>query len=86
MFIFRSPANQVTGSAPDRERAGSERLTPGRCQCTSQHDGVSDISRRVSSHRTLHGHVVYYRCDCGVTHMAMLRWSTEPSSGATRLR
>ena len=85
MFIFRSPAREAAGSALDRDRA-SEQPTLGGCQCTSPHAGVSDLSRRVSSHRTSQGHVVYYRCDCGVTHMALVRWTTEPSTGAARLR
>lgn len=85
MFIFRSPAREAASAGLDRDR-GSGQLTMGARQCTSQYDGVSDVSRRVSSHRTSQGHVVYYRCDCGVTHMALVRWSTEPSTGATRLR
>jgi hypothetical protein len=52
-------------------------------RCTSS---AADPSRRISSHRTSQGHVVYYRCDCGGTHMAMFRWCLEPTSGTTRLR
>jgi hypothetical protein len=52
-------------------------------RCTTS---ATDPSRRISSHRTSQGHVVYYRCDCGGTHMSMLRWCLEPTSGTTRLR
>lgn len=83
MIIFRSPARELAGSKRDRE---SQLLTLGGCQCASRHDRVSDLSRRVSSHRTSQGHVVYYRCDCGVIHMALVRWTTEPSTGVSRLR
>jgi hypothetical protein len=51
--------------------------------CTTS---ATDQSRRISSHRTSQGHVVYYRCDCGATHMSVLRWCLEPTSGLARLR
>ena len=51
--------------------------------CTTS---ATDPTRRISSHRTSQGHVVYYRCDCGATHMSILRWCLEPTSGLARLR
>ena len=51
--------------------------------CTTS---ATDQARRVSSHRTSQGHVVYYRCDCGAMHVSMLRWRQEPTSGTSRIR
>jgi hypothetical protein len=49
-------------------------------------NSATDLSQRISSHRTSQGYLVYYRCDCGATGMSMLRWCLEPTSGTTRLR
>jgi hypothetical protein len=75
MFIFRSARSQA-GAMP----------VAGEGPCDHPDAAMSDPSRRVSSHRTSQGHVVYYRCDCGVTRLGLMRWSRESSSGATRLR
>lgn len=52
-------------------------LTTSTCQCgRSTTDAAQDVSRRVSSHRTASGRVVYFRCECGRVAMAEVRWTT----------
>ena len=86
MFTFRSARSQATGPAPATDQAGRDHLAVDARRCDHSAATVSDPSRLISSHRTSQGHVVYYRCDCGITHLALMRWSREPSSGTARLR
>ena len=45
------------------------------CVCGSDLErAASDRARRVSTHRTSVGHVVYYRCYCGHPGVALVRW------------
>ncbi len=47
-----------------------------RCRCgRAAEPYVDDPDRRMSSHRTAEGHVVYYRCECGHPRFAHLRWT-----------
>jgi hypothetical protein len=43
------------------------------CGCDHEH-AAADPERRISTHRTSLGHVIYYRCDCGVARIALRRW------------
>ena len=86
MFTLRSARIQAAAPTPATDHAGRGKLTADGCRCDRPDTAISDPSRRISSHRTSQGHVVYYRCDCGVTRLGLMRWSRESSSGATRLR
>ena len=47
------------------------------CRCgRPAHPDVDDPDRRVSSHRTAAGHVVYFRCGCGRQRFAHARWTS----------
>jgi hypothetical protein len=48
-------------------------LRPAECTC-DQDRAAADPQRRLSSHRTSLGHVIYYRCDCGATRVKLWRW------------
>ena len=85
MFTFRSARSEPTGPTPTTEQARPGQLTIDESTCDHAASAVSDPSRRISSHRTSHGHVVYYRCDCGIAQLALMRWSNAPA-GASRLR
>ena len=37
---------------------------------------AADPERRISAHRTSLGHVIYYRCDCGVARITLWRTPT----------
>jgi len=45
------------------------------CRCDLGRD-ASDPARRLSSHRTSKGRVVYFRCGCGAVHLKILRWAS----------
>jgi hypothetical protein len=48
-------------------------LRPGECGC--DHDrAAADPERRISVHRTSLGHIIYYRCECGVARIKLWRW------------
>lgn len=56
------------------------------CECgSSAVRAASDPRRRISSHRTTEGHVVYYRCECGRPKITVMRWTTDrpPATVAT---
>jgi hypothetical protein len=44
------------------------------CRCDLGRD-ASDPARRLSSHHTSQGRVVYFRCGCGAVHLNILRWA-----------
>jgi hypothetical protein len=46
-------------------------------ECGCDHDrAATDPERRISAHRTSLGHVIYYRCDCGVARIMLWRGPT----------
>lgn len=69
-----------TGSGRDRpaDTAGAGQLAVAYapvCRCGREaHPDVDDPERHLSTHRTVAGHVVYYRCSCGRPRFAHLRW------------
>jgi len=51
--------------------------------CSCDHElAATDPVRRISSHRTSVGHVIYYRCFCGHTRLKLWRW-TRPRQRAS---
>jgi hypothetical protein len=64
-----------TGRAPARTE-----LLNATCDCAShQVRALADPARRMSSHRTSLGHVVYYRCYCDRPGVALMQ--TGPRTG-----
>jgi hypothetical protein len=44
-------------------------------ECSCDHDlAAVDPEHRISAHRTSLGHVVYYRCDCGIVRIKIWHW------------
>jgi hypothetical protein len=41
---------------------------------------VADASRRISTHATSQGRVIYFRCTCGCPQVAVVRWQPQPGS------
>lgn len=64
-------AGVTPASVPRHEVNGAP---PCRCGRPAQ-PYVDDVDRRMSSHRTAAGHVVYYRCECGRPRFAHVRWT-----------
>jgi hypothetical protein len=56
-------------------RIRTEWVAPA-CACRGGTAAAADPSRRMSTHRTSRGHVVYYRCYCGRPGAALMRLGT----------